>query len=80
MANITRVSLGQPISGSYRKRPRSTWASSKRNGPVTTVRLHPLVLEAAQEIARPGERMVVISPTEVLLTHRQTRSATSDLR
>lgn len=86
MANITGLAIGlgtyasYPLTRSFRKRPRSTWALDSRNGPVVVSTVHPAVLIAAQEARRPGERLVVISPTEVLLTHRQTRSATSDLR
>lgn len=76
MGNITGITIGnydRVSKASRRRSPKRLPTPSPLNSPVVAVRLDPLVLATAQEIMRPGERLVIVSPTEALLTHQAHR-------
>jgi hypothetical protein len=43
-----------------------------RSGEVSFARVHPAAMEAAQRALRPGTRIQVVSPTEVMIVNIKT--------
>jgi len=62
--DIARVSVTDPVDGRRRTRGPNK-APTARAG--RSVRVHPLVWETALRIKRPGERIVIVSDSEVRL-------------
>lgn len=62
--DVARLTITDPSTVKRRRRP--TTRQENPNGPVTEQRVHPEVLKVAKAILRPGERILVVSPTEVL--------------
>jgi len=51
-----------------RARKKSKYPITRNKG-VKVLRVDPRIMVAAREAQRPGERLVIVSATEVLLTH-----------
>lgn len=50
------------------------WVGTRRNGAVVSIQVDPVLLAAAREAMRPGQRLVPVSATEVHLVNRKTRA------
>lgn len=63
------VRVSAAVSGAPTRKKRAIEAG--RNSRVSTRAVPPELLDAARSAMRPGQRMVVVSPTEVRLINKQ---------
>jgi len=54
---------------------RQRWpVGTRRNGAVVSIQVDPVLMAAAREAMRPGQRLVPVSATEVWLVNRRART------
>lgn len=63
-AKVSTVTVSEPVDGTkHRRRP----DQYSRNGPTTTVKVHPEVMKTARGLQQPGQRIYIVSETEVVV-------------
>jgi len=69
--DLASVTVSEPVDGARHYRARA--AERPRSSPVTVERVDPAVLAQARRIMRPGQRIVIVSPTCVRVVNDSRR-------